>query len=100
MIMQGGGDFKVMHQKFSTAPLQLYMEVVSSAEVMQTVDINTLSEIPAESQIIQAISILYKEKEKNPQNHVYMKFPFGILCYDRLKELRSYYDQIRFLRKN
>ena len=79
--------------QFSTALLQLSMEVVSSAEIMQNVYINTLSEIPSETQIIQAISILYTEKEKSPC--IAMKFPFGILCYDGLKEMRSYYEQIQ-----
>ena len=75
------------------------MKVVSSAEVMQTVEIDTLAEIPSERQIIEAISILYKEKEKNPKNYVYIKFPFGILCYEGLKELRSYYERIQFQEK-
>ena len=64
MTLQGGGD---SYQKFSSAPFQLSMKVVSSAEVMQTVEIDILAEILSERQIIQAISILYKEKERNPQ---------------------------------
>ena len=72
------------------APFQLSMKVVSSAEVMQTVEINTLDEIPSERQIIQTISIPHIQKGKNPKNYVYIKFTFGIFCYEGLKELRSY----------
>ena len=75
------------------------MKVVSSAEVMQTVEIDTLAEIPSERQIIQAISVLYIEKEKNSKNYVYIKFPFGKLCYEGLKELISYYERIQFQEK-
>ncbi len=63
---------------------------------MLTVDFSTVSEIPYETQIVKVISIMYKEKEKQPQNYVYMKFPFGILYVNKLKELRSYYDQVRY----
>ena len=65
MTVQGGGN---SYQIFSSAPFQLSMKVDSSAEEMETVEIDTLAEIPSERQIIQAISILYKEKEKNPKN--------------------------------
>lgn len=72
------------------------MKVVSSAEEMPTVDLSTVSEIPSKTQIVKAISIIYKEKEKQPQNYVYMKFPFGILYSSKLKELRSYYDRVLY----
>ncbi len=72
------------------------MKVVSSAEKIPTVDLSTVSEIPSEAQIVKAISIIYKEKDKQPQNYIYMKFPFGNLCFNKLKELRSYYDQVRY----
>ncbi len=72
------------------------MKVVSSAEKMPTVDLSTVSEIPSEAQIVKAISIIHKEKDKQPQNYIYMKFPFGNLCFNKLKELRSYYDQVRY----
>jgi len=38
MTLQGGGD---RYQKLYTAPFQLFMEVLSSAEVMQTVEVDT-----------------------------------------------------------
>ena len=37
--------------------------------------------------------------KKIQKNYVYIKFPFGILCYEGLKELKSYYERILFQEK-
>ncbi len=88
-MKQGGGNFEVnTHTKFSTASHQLSMKVVSSAEKMPTVDLSTVSEIPSEAQIVKAISIIYKEKDKQPQNYIYMKFLFGNLCFNKIKRVK------------
>ena len=100
MIIQGGGDSNLESEKinklekyFSTS-LHLPMELVSSPETMQSRDINNLSEITSEAQITQAISIFCKQQEKNCNHCIYMKFPFRMLCNDRLKELRTYFEQV------
>ena len=72
----------------------LPMKVVISEKEIDIVQPNTLSEIPSLNIVTKAISMLYKEEEKNNNNFLYIKFPFGVLDLIGLKELRDYHQHL------
>ena len=64
------------------------MEVISSSQKMSVVQVSELTKVPSAQQVRQAISNLYKKREKVPDQFCYVKFPFGMLGYERLQQIK------------
>ena len=79
--------------------MYLPMEIVAATEMLDTVEMNSLSMIPSEAQVRQAISMLCKRKEKDTNKYVYVKFPFGMMDYNGLKTIQAYHDGVQHKRK-
>ena len=75
------------------------MDTVSLSERVEVVDVGKLVEIPSEIQVRQAISKLYKQTEEHSDKFSYIKFPFGMMDYDRLQLLQKYYEYIALEKK-
>ena len=75
------------------------MEVITVTEKINIVEVSSLTEIPCEHQVRQAISKLCKKHEEHPDKFSYIKFPFGMMDYDGLNMLANYHEYIA-LRKN
>ena len=94
MNVQGGGsnsedDVNSDEEKKIAVCKHLHMDIVTATEVMDTVEMCSLSVIPSEPQICQAISMLCREQEINPNKFIYIKFPFGMMSYGGLKNNTS-----------
>ena len=77
----------------------LPMEVVTLPESIKVVEICSLTEIPSEPQVRQAISKLYKRREEHPEKFSYVKFPFGMMDYDGLNMLLTYHEYVALKKK-
>lgn len=53
------------------------MEIVAVANMLDTVEMCSLAMIPSEAQVGQAISMLCKQQEREPNNFVYINFPLA-----------------------
>ena len=53
-----------------------------------------LKEIPSLHGVTQAISMLCKKKEVSIDSFVYIKFPFGMVDYNGLKQLQLYHHEL------
>ena len=69
------------------------IEVITVSKRMAIVDVGSLAEIPTELQVHQAISELYK-KEEFSDKYSYIRFSFGMIDYDGLSRLLTYYEYI------
>ncbi len=58
------------------------------SKLLSIVQISTLKAIPSLGMVVHAISLLCKKRESVN----YIKFPFGLLDYNRLKELQAYHE--------
>ena len=67
------------------------MEAVVSKVEKPVVHPRGLTEIPSLHSVTQAISVLCKQKEVSMKIFVYIKFPFGLLDYNGLKQLQLYH---------
>ena len=100
--LQGGGpgsDGEDVADPFNgrfTVCMFLPMEVITVSEKRNVVEVSSLTEIPSELQVRQAISKLHKE---HPDKFSYITFPFGMMDYDGLKMLAKYHEYVA-LRKN
>ena len=77
-------------------PMELF---VSTKEMVDTVEMGSLGTIPSEAQIRQAISMLCRRQENEPNKFVYIKFPFGMMNYDGLKTIQAYHESILYKQK-
>lgn len=74
----------------------LPVEIITVPERIATTNVESLTSIPSESQVRQAISKLYKKQEEFPDKVTYAKFPFGTLDFDGLKQLQLYHEYIQY----
>ena len=79
-----------------TVSMFLPMDIVTVSERIATTDVRSLTDIPSDSQVRQAISKLYKKQEEFPDKLTYAKFPFGTLDFDGLKQLQLYHEYIQY----
>ena len=77
----------------------LPMEVVTLPESIKVVEICSLTEIPSEPEVRQAISKLYKTRQEHPEKFSYVKFPFGMMDYDGLNMLLTYHEYVALKKK-
>ena len=77
----------------------LPMEVVTVSEKMEVVEVGSLTTIPSEPQVRQAISMLYKKQEEFPDKFSYIKFPFGMIDYEGLYMFITYHEYITHKKK-
>ena len=77
----------------------LPMEIVTFSQRVKVVEVSKLVEIPSEVQVRQAISRLYKKREKDPDKFSYIKFPFGMIDYDGLQMLQTYHEYLALKKK-
>ena len=103
-LLQGGGphsdcDDEFCRQRFTVCTCILPMEVVTVAQRVEVVELNSLIEIPSEVQVRQAISNLYKQKSDCPDKFSYIKFPFGMIGYNELDMLLKYHEHMTYTKK-
>ena len=67
------------------------MEAVVSKVEKPVVHPQGLTEIPSIRSVTQAISVLCKQTEVSMKNFVFIKFPFGLMDYNGLKQLQLYH---------
>ena len=67
------------------------MEAVVSKVEKPVVHPQGLTEIPSLRSVTQAISVLCKQTEVSMKIFVYIKFPFGLMDYNGLKQLQLYH---------
>ena len=77
----------------------LPMEIITVPERIKVVKVASLTEIPSETQVRQAISKMYKTQEEHPHEFSYMKFPFGMIDYDGLNMLLTYHECLALKKK-
>ena len=75
------------------------MEVITVTKPVNTVAISSLTDIPSEIQVRQAIFSLYKKQEEFNDMYTYVKFPYGILDFDGLKMLQKYHNYTQIKKK-
>ena len=98
--MQGGGTNQENQiskdaEKKITVCMHFPMEVVSVSEKLHTVELGSLTMIPSESQVRQAISMLCKGQDDINNKFTYIKFPFGMMNYDGLKTIQAYHESVQ-----
>ena len=72
------------------------METLVSNTKIDITHPGSLTEIPSFGVVTQAISMLYKKRETiNNDLFVYVKFPFGVLDFNGLKELQKYHQYLK-----
>ena len=73
----------------------LPMEVVTVAQRMEVVELNSLIQIPSKMQVCQAISNLYSDY---PDKFSYINF-LSECYYDKLDMLLKYHEHMRYTKK-
>ena len=74
----------------------LSVEVLVSQTKMDIVHPGRLKELPSFGVVAQAISMLCKKRETVcSDSYVYVKFPFGVINYDGLKDLQKYHQYLK-----
>ena len=91
MQQQGGGYEKQIYDENPPIFTSISMEAVVSKVEMPVVHPKGLKEIPCLRTVTQAISMLCKKEEVSIDNFVYIKFPFGMIDYNGLKQLQLYH---------
>lgn len=72
------------------------MKVLVSKTKIDVIHPGSLNEIPSSGVVIQAISMLCKEREcVSSDSYVYIQFPFGIIDYNGLKDLQNYHQYLK-----
>ena len=68
-------------------------DTVSFNEPQKVVQVESVTEVPFESQCRLALSTLLQQAEKSPKQFHYAKFPFGLMDVSALKVLLAFYDK-------
>jgi len=88
--LQVGGGGKSFHPWNFTF---FNYETVSFNEPQKVVQVESVTEVPFESQCRLALSTLLQQAEKSPKQFHYAKFPFGLMDVHALKILLAFYDK-------
>ena len=93
-MMQGGGFEKLQFHKAPSICSTVPMEAVVFKAEQPVVLPKGLKEIPSLHGVTQAISMLCKKKEESIDSFVHIKFPFGMVDYNGLKQLQLYHHEL------
>ena len=72
---------------------------MSFNEPQKVVQVESVTEVPFESQCRLALSTLLQQAEKSPKQFHYAKFPFGLMDVSALKILLAFMTNVQSKRK-
>ena len=72
--------------------------VITSSQKLDVANLESLSVIPTQRQVCQAIGDIVRQTEKTPNHYTYVEFPFGVLDYAGLKYIENYHTHIQLQR--
>ena len=95
--MQGGGGEDVQKRKHIVHEF-ISKQLIRSSEKLNVTNHDSISVIPSQQEVRDAITHIVQEQEKAPNEYVYIEFPFGRLDYTGLKEIEQYYMDVELKR--